>query len=372
MKKPSFISPMTKRVLLFNMIPFVLVLAGLFYVDESDLFRRLFLDGQWRYIFTSAQPRQMFEFSLSVRDVAVVFGGGLIFIVLLSLYLSRALSAPIRRLARAADRIRTTREERVGLPTFRGRQDEIGDLSRSIHAMTRALQERLTAIETFAADVAHELKNPLNSMRSAVETAVRINDESKKQQLLEIILEDVQRLDRLISDISNASKLDSEMSREDFKAVDLAGLLRSLQRSYKAMKSDKKIIVVLPEKESMVVLGIEGRLLQVFHNLVDNAMSFSPPKGEIKLHFFMLDNTVEMMVDDQGPGIPDNKLEAIFDRFYTQRPQSEKFGKHSGLGLSISRLIIDAHGGWLEACNRRDEEGRVIGARFIVRLPLKV
>jgi two-component system sensor histidine kinase ChvG len=312
-------------------------------------------------------------------DILRVFLIALAVTVLLSVYLAGTIARPIRILAAAADRVRRGSGRQMAIPDFTRRRDEIGDLSGSLREMTGALWQRMDAIERFAADVAHEIKNPLSSLRSAVETAARIDDPAKQRRLLAIVLEDVQRLDRLISDISDASRLDSEMSRIEPQPVSMARMLRTLVEVHEATVGDDdeedrapRLSLALPaDGDELTVSGIEDRLVQVLRNLIANAISFSPPGGVIRLAARRDAGgaAVVTTVEDEGPGIPDGKLEAIFDRFYTERPSSEKFGTHSGLGLSISKQIVEAHRGTIRAENRRDADGTVIGARFIVRLP---
>jgi two-component system, OmpR family, sensor histidine kinase ChvG len=301
-----------------------------------------------------------------------IFGVALLVTVLLSFYLAGTIARPIRRLAAAAERARG-RRARVEIPDFTGRGDEIGDLSRSLREMTDALWQRMSAIESFAADVAHEIKNPLSSLRSAVETAVRIEDPANQRRLMAIILNDVQRLDRLITDISDASRLDAELGRLELEPVDIASMLAALVDVHEATRKDGSPRLVLAIRKSdreLVVPGIETRLSQVFRNVIGNAVSFSPPLGEIRLTARDDGRAVLVTVEDQGPGIPDEKLTAIFDRFYTERPLGEQFGTHSGLGLSISKQIVEAHRGMIWAENRKDVSGATIGARFCVRLPV--
>jgi two-component system sensor histidine kinase ChvG len=230
----------------------------------------------------------------------------------------------------------------------------------------------MDAIERFAADVAHEIKNPLSSIRSAIETLRRIEDPEKQRRLLAIIAEDVARLDRLISDISDASRIDAELSRAATEAVDLAPILSALVEIDESTRGpgDPKLVLAegLSEGE-VVVRAVADRLVQVLRNLIGNAQSFSPPEGVITLIARVDGREVEIAVEDEGPGIPEGKLESIFERFYSERPSGERFGQHSGLGLSISRQIVEALKGRIAAENRRDEAGRVLGARFVVRLP---
>lgn len=303
-----------------------------------------------------------------------IFGVALLVTVLLSFYLAGTIARPIRRLAAAAERARG-RRARVEIPDFTRRGDEIGDLSRSLREMTDALWQRMSAIESFAADVAHEIKNPLSSLRSAVETAVRIDDAANQRRLMAIILNDVQRLDRLITDISDASRLDAELGRLELEPVDVAAMLGTLVEVYGATRTDdapRLVLAIGNGDRELVVPGIETRLSQVFRNIIGNAVSFSPPLGEIRLTARHYGRAVLVTVEDQGPGIPEEKLTAIFDRFYTERPLGEQFGTHSGLGLSISKQIVEAHRGQIWAENRKTAEGITIGARFSVRLPAAV
>ncbi len=300
-----------------------------------------------------------------------IFGVALLVTVLLSVYLAGTIARPIRRLAAAAERARG-RRARVEIPDFTDRGDEIGDLSGSLREMTDAIWQRMSAIEHFAADVAHEIKNPLSSLRSAVETATRIEDPGNQKRLMAIILDDVERLDRLITDISDASRLDAELSRIELAPVDIAAMLGALVEIHQATRAAQEphLILELPERgRELIVSAIESRLSQVFRNVIANAASFSPPDGHIHLRARHDGRAVLVTVEDQGSGIPDDKLTAIFDRFYSERPAGEKFGTHSGLGLSISKQIVEAHRGLIWAENRKDAAGAVIGARFCIRLP---
>ncbi len=318
------------------------------------------------------------------RDILHVAGATLLLTVLLSLYLAGTIARPIRRLARAADRIRTggTRA-RVGgtlgagaaltgaIPDLSARGDEIGDLSAALRDMTDALSRRLDAIDRFAADVAHELKNPLTSLKSAVETAARVPDPAVREKLMAIVLDDVARLDRLITDIAGASRLDAELSRANAEKVDIAEVLDRLVDALAAVAKPGQARPALSRAGNgpFAVMGIEDRLGQVFRNVIANAQSFSPPGADVRVSVGRTPEFVTVTIDDDGPGIPADKLESIFERFYSERPADEKFGTHSGLGLSISRQIIDAHGGTIEAENRMDDNGLTKGARFRIRLP---
>ena len=305
------------------------------------------------------------------RDILVVFGVAFAVTVLLSLYLAGTIARPILRMAAAADMVRYGKGRQYQIPDFTRRDDEIGDLSGAMRDMTAALWARLDAIEGFAADVAHEIKNPLTSLRSAVETVSRIEDPTQQKRLMSIILDDVQRLDRLISDISDASRLDAELSRAESATVDVGDLLQTIIDVQKVTADDEgpRFHLDLPAHFDLTFAGLADRLGQVFRNLISNAVSFSPPRGDIRLAAWRDKGAVVISIADEGPGMPPEKLDAVFDRFYTERPAGEKFGTHSGLGLSISRQIVEAHGGTIKAENRLDDQGKVIGARFVIRLP---
>ena len=288
-----------------------------------------------------------------------------------SLLLTGLIASPVRRLARAADRVRLAGARAISLPDLAKRDDELGDLTRSLEDMTQALSERMDAIESFAADVAHEIKNPLTSLRSAVETLDLVTDPVARDRLLGILKNDVQRLDRLVTDISNASRLDAELSRDAPKSVDLERLLGDIIGLYQATSKPGEVGVVFHRSGSLdpvTVLGREGSLGQVFRNLIDNARSFSPAGGEVVVALQRAAGRVIVTVSDSGPGIPAENLETVFERFYTSRPKGAAFGGNSGLGLSIARQIVETHGGTLKAQNRV-VEGKVIGAVFLLMLP---
>ncbi|WP_414692352.1 stimulus-sensing domain-containing protein [Phenylobacterium sp.] len=288
-----------------------------------------------------------------------------------SLLLTQLIAQPVRRLARAADRVRLAGARAISLPDLAGRDDELGDLTRSLEDMTQALSERMDAIESFAADVAHEIKNPLTSLRSAVETLELVTEPVARARLLKILQNDVQRLDRLVTDISNASRLDAELSRDAPKPVDLERLVADIVALYQATAKPGDVRVVLHRSgasEPVMVQGREGSLGQVFRNLIDNARSFSPPGGEVVVAMQKAAGRVIATVSDNGPGIPAENLETIFERFYTSRPKGAAFGGNSGLGLSIARQIVQAHGGTLQAQNRV-VDGQVVGAIFLLFLP---
>jgi two-component system sensor histidine kinase ChvG len=295
----------------------------------------------------------------------------LVLTVLLSWYLSLTIARPILRLADAANDMREGHGRTGAVPeSLLRRRDEVGELGQALSASATALWTRMDAIERFAADVAHEIKNPLSSIRSAIDTLRRVQEPRHQVKLLSIIQEDVVRLDRLISDISDASRVDAELSRAVTEKVDVVPLLSALAEIAEATRAEDspEMTVDLPPPP-LYVQAVEGRLVQVLRNLIGNAESFSPVGGRIVVRAKETGAMVEIAVEDNGPGIPDGNLEHVFDRFYSERPAGEKFGKHSGLGLSISRQIVEALQGRISAENRRDEGGHILGARFVVRLP---
>jgi two-component system sensor histidine kinase ChvG len=292
--------------------------------------------------------------------------------LLSSLMLTQLIAVPVLRLARAADRVRLSRARAIALPDLASRKDELGDLTRSLEAMTQALSDRMTAIERFAADVSHELRNPMTSIRSALETLDLVKTEAQRQRLVSILHHDVGRLDRLITDISNASRLDAELSRNAPTPMDIARQLSDICEFYQATgkPTDARVTFVpMRTAEPVMVVGREGPLGQVFRNLVDNARSFSPAGGEVRVSVARGRHEVQVRIDDDGPGVPPDNLETVFERFYTSRPKGAAFGGNSGLGLAIARQIIETHGGRIWAENR-EEDGRVAGASFRVALPL--
>ena len=323
-------------------------------------------------VLLTREAREVDDSLLAVRlSILGLFSLALVLTVALSWYLSLTIARPILRLALAAEQMREGRGRAGAVPaTLLARRDEIGELAHAFGDSAQALWNRMDATERFAADVAHEIKNPLSSIRSAIETLRRIEDPDKQRRLLAIIAEDVGRLDRLISDISDASRIDAELSRAATEAIDVTPILATLVEIDEATRAETAPRLMLAEARApAVVQAVEDRLVQVLRNLIGNAQSFSPPGGRITLHAAPVGNEVEIAVEDEGPGIPEGMLESIFDRFYSERPQGERFGQHSGLGLSISRQIVEALKGRIGAENRRDESGRVTGARFTVRLP---
>jgi two-component system sensor histidine kinase ChvG len=298
--------------------------------------------------------------------------------IVLSLLLASTIAGPVRRLADSAERVRRRIRTRVEIPDFTRRRDEIGHLSGALRDMTDALYNRIEAIEMFAADVAHELKNPLTSLRSAVETLPLARNENSRSRLLAVIEHDVKRLDRLISDISDASRLDAELQRQDMTSVDLRRLLNALTTVANETRRGNNVMVEVrfegrSSADTFSVPGHDSRLGQVISNLLSNAQSFSEAGGWVRIVCRRVRSEIEIAVDDDGPGIREDALERIFERFYTDRPH-QGFGQNSGLGLSISKQIIEAHGGRVWAENRTgptgdDGEPTVAGARFVVRLP---
>ncbi|MGH7023981.1 MAG: sensor histidine kinase, partial [Caulobacteraceae bacterium] len=310
----------------------------------------------------AAQRRALLPFILIAVGVTL----------LSSLLLTQLIAEPVMRLARAADRVRLQHTKAIALPDLARRDDEVGDLTRSLEEMTRALADRMQAIERFAADVAHELRNPMTSIRSAVETLDLVKTGEARARLLRILQQDISRMDRLITDISNASRLDAEMARESPSPLDLSALLTHVCEFYDATRKPDDVRVRFlapPPPDAVHVIGREGPLSQVLRNLIDNARSFSPKGGEVRIGLRRARGEAVFTVDDDGPGMPADNLETVFQRFYTSRPKGAAFGGNSGLGLAIARQIVQAHGGRIWAENRL-AGGSVTGARFSVALPL--
>lgn len=307
-------------------------------------------------------------------DLMIIAVAALGITVLFSLYIAGTITQPVVRLARAADAVRLARGVHEPIPDLGRRGDEIGDLNDSLTAMTEALGLRIDAIESFAADVAHELKNPLTSLRSALELVARPDlPADRRETLMSIVMSDIDRLNRLISDISDASRLDAELMRGAVQPVELASLLEEMVRNYTATlegKSGATVELRVNVAAPCPAHGHDGRYSQVFRNVIDNALSFSPPGARVVVELARdpAGDGFLVTVDDEGPGIPEDNLESIFNRFYSERP-SEHFGKHSGLGLSICRQIVETYGGSIAAANRRDPDGAIRGARFSIRVP---
>ncbi|WP_033075287.1 sensor histidine kinase [Sphingopyxis sp. MWB1] len=330
---------------------------------------------------------QVMLMTLNARDItrtvraerfrlALVVATVLIASVLLSLFLARTIVRPLRRLARAAVRVRLGRAREVVVPRLPSRRDEIGTLARALSDMTQALRERIDAGEHFAADVTHELKNPIASVRSAIEGLGRVTSDEQRAQLLAIADEDVRRLDRLVSDISDASRIDAQLSRTHFEPIDiglmieamLAGRCARAETDPGARAAAPRLAFARPRKDTAIVMGDGHRLERAIDNLIDNAVSFSPPGGLVCIAATRLGDEVHIRVDDDGPGIPAEQRETIFRRFHSDRPEGEAFGRHSGLGLAIARTIIEGHGGTISA---RDREDGQRGASLLVTLPAR-
>jgi two-component system sensor histidine kinase ChvG len=301
------------------------------------------------------------------RALIGVFVIAIAVMVTSSVLLSRFIARPVLALADAADRVRSGRSGRDTIPSMEERGDEIGELAASFSAMTRALYDRIDAIESFAADVAHELKNPLTSLKSAVEMLSRAKDVASREKMMGIVRNDVKRIDRLITDISDASRLDAELSRESSAPVNLKHLLETIVEVYSFTDLSHRVPMTLDLDlpKDATVLGRDERLGQVIRNLIDNAVSFSPDGSSITISAMAENRIARIVVEDNGPGIPPDNLETIFERFYTERPNEHGFGKNSGLGLSIARQIVVSTGGRIWAENRAGG-----GARFVVELPL--
>ncbi|WP_305096600.1 stimulus-sensing domain-containing protein [Croceibacterium aestuarii] len=287
--------------------------------------------------------------------------------ILLSLYMARTIVLPLRTLARAAIRVRQGRERHVEVPRLPERRDEIGLLARAVAEMTDALRSRIDAVETFAADVAHEIKNPLASLRSAIDSLPKVEDKGLRTQLIEIAAHDVRRIDRLVSEISEASRIDAEMSRAVFEPINMAQLVGNVAARREARGENNGIPISLQGQGGAgLVMGVPIRLERVVENLLDNAVSFSPEGGSIVAAVNSRGGRVEVSVCDEGPGVPEESREKVFTRFHSLRPEAEDFGDHSGLGLAIGRAIAEAHDGTLTVASRPDGAD---GACFILSLP---
>jgi two-component system sensor histidine kinase ChvG len=300
--------------------------------------------------------------------LAIIFAATLALSILLSRFLARTIARPLRRLALAAHRVRLGRAREVDVPRFLGRRDEIGLLARALHDMTHTLRNRIDATDAFAADVTHELKNPLASLRSAVDSLERTKDPALQGQLLDIVRHDVNRLDRLVVEIAETSRVDAELSRARFEPVDMAKLVSAMVPGWELRAAGRAHIEYVPPRTpgETVAAGDESRLARLLDNLVDNAISFSPPGGCVRLRVQRDEEQVSVTVEDEGPGVPEGQRGAIFNRFHSDRPD-EEFGRHSGLGLAIARAIAEGHGGSIGVGDRPDGRG---GAWFELRLPL--
>ena len=332
-------------------------------------------------LLLSTRPGQIDKILREERIVILVLAGiALLASVVTSLLLARTVAGPIRRLSAAAERVSHNIEARTQLPEYSGRTDEVAQMANAFHAMTSALCRRIEASEKFAADVAHELKNPLTAARSTAESLGYAKTEEERTHLVGQIQAELKRLNRLITDVSNASRLDAELARKEMRIIDVTAMLRNVVGIFRDIIGDDSRALMLalgsePFPGAFFVKGDEGRLGQVLTNLIDNAISFSPEGGTVTVHARAAAPFVEIIVEDEGPGIPEDRLEIVFDRFYSDRPATDTSrGKNSGLGLSISREIVLAHVGQIIAENRyvdgAEADAKPCGARFIVRLPI--
>ena len=292
----------------------------------------------------------------------------LIISLLLSSFLARTIVRPLRRLALAAHRVRLGRSREVRVPRLPSRSDEIGLLARAVSDMSQSLRQRIDNIEAFAADVTHELKNPLASLRAAVDGLDQVEDPELRKRLMGIARDDVRRLDRLLNDIGEAARTDAELARALFEEIDLGPLIEQLVASWETRreKGDARIAFARPRKDSAVVMGKPDRLVRAINAIIDNAVSFSPPGGLVEIAAARVGDEIRIRIDDEGPGVPPEAREAIFGRFHSVRPDNENFGRHSGLGLAIAQAIVKGHGGDIDVLDRDDAPS---GARFIIRLP---
>lgn len=332
-------------------------------------------------LLLSTRPGEIDEILSEERSVILTLAAIALFAsIVTSLLLARTVAGPMRRLSEAAEQASHNIAARTQLPEYANRSDEVGQMAAAFRAMTKALYRRIEASEKFAADVAHELKNPLTAARSIAESLSLAKNEEERRHLVEQIQNELNRLNRLITDVSNASRLDAELARQEMRPVDITTVLRGVVTIFRDILGDDQrqvrlVIEDAPLEGAYIVSGDEGRIGQVLTNLVDNAISFSPKTGTITVRARSTPPHMEIYVEDEGPGIPEDRLEVIFDRFYTDRPDTEATeGKNSGLGLSISREIIRAHGGQISAESRFEDgsgpDDAPLGARFVVKLPL--
>ena len=311
-------------------------------------------------------------FTRTVRSQRALISAAMVIVIaisiLLSVFLARTIVRPLRRLALAAHRVRLGRSREVNVPRLPSRSDEIGLLARAVSDMSQSLRQRIDNMEAFAADVTHELKNPLASLRSAVDGLDRVEDPELRQRLMTIAREDVGRLDRLINDISEAARTDAELARATFDRVDLGPLIEQLVASWESRRETDgtQIAFARPRKNTAAVMGKPDRLARAINNILDNAVSFSPPGGLVEIAAARVGDEVRIRIDDEGPGVPPDAREAIFNRFHSVRPEGEGFGRHSGLGLAIARAIVEGHDGEIDVHDRDDAP---TGARFTIRLP---
>lgn len=300
--------------------------------------------------------------------LGLVLLGTTLLSIALSLFLARTIARPLRRLALAAHRVRLGRSREVQVPRLPSRRDEIGTLARALSDMSQALRQRIDATEAFAADVAHEMKNPLASLRSAIDSLELVKEPELRERLLAVIRDDVRRLDRLITDVSEASRMDAELSRARFESVDMGHMIEQLvdAREARGLPNGIKLAFGRPHRGSAVLFGDGQRLARAIENLIDNAISFSPPGGLVQVTAMRDGQQVVVRVEDDGPGVPPGERQAIFNRFHSIRPEGEAFGRHSGLGLAIAKAIVEGHTGTISVTDRDDDNQ---GARFTIRLP---
>ena len=312
------------------------------------------------------------DFTRIVRQergsLAIAMALAVLMSALLSFFLARTIVRPLRRIALAAHRVRLGRAREVKVPRLPSRRDEIGMLARAVSDMSQSLRHRIDNIEAFAADVTHELKNPLASLRSAVDSLERVEDSQLRKQLIDVVRQDVVRLDRLINDISEAARTDAELARARFEPVDLGPLIQGVVSSWESRRETGSVRIAFarPRRDSTIVMGEADRLARAIDNIIDNAISFSPAGGLIEVAAIHVGDSVLVRIDDEGPGVPADLREAIFNRFHSVRPETENFGRHSGLGLAIARAIVEGHDGEIDVADRDDAPS---GARFTITLP---
>lgn len=311
------------------------------------------------------------DITQNVRDarqtLAIVVGVALMVSILLSFFLGQTIVHPLRELVRAAVRVRLGRDRQVVVPRLPDRRDEIGLLARAISDMTAALRQRIDSVESFAADVSHELKNPLTSLRSALESLEKVEDPALRRQLFDIAKQDVERVDWLVTEIADASRIDAQLSRTDFEKLDMLALVTALagDRDRRGVNGDCRIEVA-GHGSTFMVPGDAPRIERVLHNLLDNAVSFSPPDAVIDICLERENSSVTVAVSDHGSGIPHGSREKVFERFHSLRDEEDGFARHSGLGLAIARTIVEAHFGTIRALGRADS---LPGARIEFTLP---
>lgn len=312
------------------------------------------------------------------KALAPIIGLAFLATLLSSLALTLFITMPMRKLARAAELVTRSSRKRGAIPDLSKRRDEIGDLSSVMRDMTEGLYARIDDIANFAADVAHEIKNPLTSLRSASDTLRVAKTDEQREKLISIIQQDVSRMDRLITDISKASKVDANLARDTAQTLDVAEIIANIVDFYAQTTSGDgpqlRNMTAMDGDDPAFIRAFETPFAQVLRNLIDNALTFSPADGEVRIQAALSNEgeqeRVIITVEDDGPGIPPDNLEAVFERFYTERPKGAQFGSHSGLGLAICRQIITAHKGTIFAENRQSAANREVqGARFVVSLP---